>query len=937
MSIKVNKARWQQIQAILDGVLKQPENQRMRYIKHVCAKDQQLQRDIEDLLTAEDDAPSFLEEPAAALAKTLFGRLEPDANNEQPDMEGKKIGAYLLSELLGKGGMGVVYRGERFQGEFEQEVAIKLLSVSGKDQLSNSDKLERFQHEQQTLASLNHPNIAQLFDGGLTDDMQPYIVMEYVKGLDISRFCKDKNLNLKSRLKLIVQVAEVLAFAHSNLIVHRDIKPSNILINAAGQVKLLDFGIAKLLSDDMPSDLTKTGQSILTPGFAAPEQIKGLNITVATDIYQLGLVMYELITAHKAFSDKADSLYELARVMCEKSPTLPSVIAKEATHSNQVSQVTWSHKLNGDIDAICMKALRLEPEKRYSSMAEFAGDIKAHLAGLVVGARQKNMQYLFGSYCKRNWKPLLAGGSFLVILIAYTITVTVQSRQIKRALEKSLTETEKAQQVSDFMTGIFKSSDPNLVGLEEINAKQLLEKGQADIQQKLQDAPEIRAHMLGVLGDIYYSQGEYEQSSKLLEQALLQQKNSPNQDKYRLANMSTKLAISIGTMDHYEQSEQLLKESLAVYRPVFERSESLESISSSLVIDYAEALNAYALLLRTKGEYGLAEETFNRALGILASLPEMHNEMAVTHDGLAGVYKIQGHYGLAIENMRQSLDILEKVHGEQHSNFTGSLNNMVVILTDLERFDEAESLSKHSYAIQSSMLGPDHPNIAMTLRSLGILSHRKGNFVEAKRYLEQALDNKRQNLTEDNIIVAFILLFLGAVEQDMGHFDSAQKYYQTMLKVFRKYQVADRLLGRGLCQPASLAFARGNWHEAEELYSEALRLIPAGGARAARAQLGMARALLQTESDFPKAELLARGALQIRRDKYPPEHSLIGEAEAVLGQILLRTEKKQEALPLLISAEHILKARALYVQKVSAANLLQGVQQDLAKIKSKHL
>ena len=941
MSIKVNKARWQQIQAILDKVLKQPEHEQTPYLKRVCAEDLQLQNDIEALLRAEQDAPSFLDAPVADLVNTLFKQTKYEEDhsllNTEHDLKDKKIGAYVLREMLGKGGMGVVYRGERFQGEFQQEVAIKLLTFNEKDPLKNADRLERFQLEQQTLASLNHPNIAQLYDGGLSDDKQAYIVMEYVKGKDITAYCYENKLDLKSRLHLIIQVAEVLAFAHNNLIVHRDIKPSNILINESGQVKLLDFGIAKLLSDDLPSDLTKTGESMLTPGFAAPEQIKRQRITVATDVYQLGLVMYELITEHKAFSDHALSFYELAKVMCEKSPTIPSMIARQIDTENNTTPVSWSHRLNGDIDAICMKALRLEPEKRYRSVAEFADDLNAHLSNLPVAARQKNLQYLLSSYCKRNWKPLVAGSVFVIVLFAYAITVTLQSQQIKLALQKSLTETQKAKQVSDFMTDIFKSSDPNLVGLEEINAKQLLEKGQSDIQQKLQDAPEIKAHMLGVLGDIYYSLGEYGQSAKLLEQALLQLKKAPNQDTFRLANISTKLAISLGTMSDYEQSELLLKESLAIYQPLFESSKNIESIALNLVIDYAEAINAYALLLRLKGQYILAEETFNRALTILALLPKIHNEMAVAYDGLAGVYKLQGHYELALKNMRLSLDILEKVHGEQHSNFTSSLNNMVVILTDLERFEEAESLSKRSYAIQSSMLGSDHPDTARTLRSLGILSHRKGNFFEAKRYFNQALINIRQNLTDDNITVAFILLFLGDVEQDMGEFDSAQIHYESMLQIFHQYQVAKRLLGRGLCQPASLAFARGHWQEAKELYSQALELIPSGGVRAARAELGMARVLLQTDADLPKAESLARNALQTRQTKYPPEHSLIAEAEAVLGQILLHNGNTQAALPLLMSAERILKTRALYIQKASAANLLQGIQQDLANISSQQL
>lgn len=934
MSIKMDKARWQQIQVILDDTLKQPEKERLAYIKRVCDEDHNLRHDIEELLAAEQDAPTFLEEPAALLVKTLFGHPEADVSLGQQDLEGKKIGAYLLREQLGQGGMGVVYRGERFQGEFEQEAAIKLVSVSEKGQRNNADRFERFQHEQQTLASLNHPNIARLYDGGLTDENQPYIVMEYVKGKDITRYCNEQKLDLKSRLQLIIQVAEVLAFAHVNLIVHRDIKPSNILINESGQVKLLDFGIAKLLSEDIPSELTKTGESILTPGFAAPEQIQKRNITIATDVYQLGLVMYELITGYKAFSDKAESLYELARVMCEKSPTVPSQMEVQNARVDSSTPQAWQNKLRGDLDAICMKALRLESEQRYRSMAEFADDIKAHLAGTLVQARQKNVRYLVSSYCQRNWKLLLAGSAFFVIVIAYAATVTLQSQQIQMALDKSMIETEKAQQVSNFMTDIFKSSDPNVSGLEKISAQQLLEKGQADIQQKLQNAPEIRAYMLEVLGDIYFSQGEYQQSAKLFEQALNQEQKTPTQNLTRLANTMTKLAISLGSMDQYQRSEQLLQDSLALYSQIgiAERESSGQQWQGSTLIEYAETLNAYATVLRTKGQHVHAEQGFNQALSALQTLDYADNEMAVSYNGLAGVQHVQGQFDLAIDNMQKGLDVLEEVHGERHTYFTVALNNMVMMLTDLERFEQAQSLSKRSLKIQQSMLGDNHPNLTSTLRSLGILSHRQGNFTEAKTYLENALRIRRQSLNDDNVSIAVILLFLGAVEQDMGNVEQASEHYQKMLALFIKHSVSDRTLGRGLCQPASLALANGQWQEAKQLYSQALDLLPESGVRRAIAQLGFARASIHIDSDLTIAEQKARSALTTRRDKFPAEHSLVAEAEGILGLVLAHGDKASDAIPLLSSSEKVLKSHPLYALRKSHENLLSTVQQNLAQL-----
>lgn len=925
MKTKISKQRWQEIQSVLDELFVLSEAQKSLYLNKLKIRNPQLHVDVEYFIAAEQSAPTYLDQPAASLAKNLLTKSETK-NNPQGAV-GEKIGAYLLREIIGQGGMGTVYRGERQRGEFEQQVAIKLLSNISQGEEENSILLDRFQQEQQTLASLNHPNIAQLFDGGFTADNQPYIVMEYVEGVDIYQYCTDNQLGLEARLKLIVQVADVLAFAHKNLIIHRDIKPSNILINASGQVKLLDFGIAKLISNDQKSDLTKTGESIMTPGSAAPEQIKGMPITVATDIYQLGLVMYQLITDSQAFSDQAESLYELARVMCEKLPTTPSIMCTKSQQQDTAFASQWQKKLQGDLDAIVLKALRTESDHRYASMQEFGKDINAHLSGNLVEARQKNLQYLVSSYSRRHWKLVLIASSFLMIILAYAATVTVQSQRIKAALEQSELEAKKAQQVSQFMVNIFKTSDPNVSGLEEITALQLLEEGQQNIQQTLLEAPEIRAHMLSVLGDIYYSRGVYDQSEKLLALALEQQQQLPHIDPLETANILTKLAISYSTQNKYEQSETLLLDSLELHRTAFE-----QHLSETNHIAYAETLNAYADVLKTRGEYELAEKNFNNAIEIMKPYGDKQNELAIAYNGLAGTQHVQGHFSEAISNMREGLRILGLVHGEQHAYFNIALNNLVTILTDLEYFEEAAVLSKKSLQMQMERLGNDHPNVGNTLRSLGILAHRQGDFLTAREYLQRALNNKRQRLNEDNVTVGVILLFLGAVEQDMGRFDQASERYQAMLQIFKTYQVADRIMGRALCQPASLSLARGEWQKANQQYLDALSLLPEIGVRGAIAQLGFARSALYLQSDLNKAEALSRSALATRQQKYPDNHSLVAEAQAVLGLVLTKLNKPAQAAPLLNAANGVLSQHPIYALIQGQDNLLLNLNNALKQL-----
>ncbi|MEX2963887.1 tetratricopeptide repeat protein [Microbulbifer sp. TYP-18] len=912
--MKLTKERWERIQTIFSRVLRQPEESRYSFLQQICEKGSQLYREIELLLDAERMAPTFLEKsmPVNDEVHCVSPRLKT----------GDRLGAYRLCEEIGRGGMGVVYRAERQEGEFRQEVAVKLLRTPIGEGKAAPLGLKRFQLEQQTLASLNHPNIVQLFDGGVTENQQPYIIMEFVRGVNIHRYCSERALDLNARLSLIIKVAHVLGFAHRNLVVHRDIKPSNILIDGEGQVKLLDFGIAKLLSNELGKDLTQNGESVMTPGFAAPEQIKNERVTVGTDIYQLGLILYELITGHKAFSDQAESLYELSRVMCESCPTLPSVISKNGLHNDTYI----AKKLRGDLDAIALKALRREPEHRYSSVRDFAEDIQAHLDGNLVSARQGAFHYRVQNYIYRHWRALAVSVSFVCILIGYAVTVTIQSRGIQQALEKSVFEAEKAQQVSNFLVNIFKHSDPNVYGLDKISAQQLLENGEEKIQIDLREVPGIRSHMLGILGSIYYSQGVYEKSAELLRKAVDQQRKMANLDSLRLADTMTKLAISLSTMNQYEESEKLLQESLTIYQEIDQ-----QSVTNSTIVNQAETINAYANLFQKRGDYEKAKFYFKQAIHLAQEATRGQNEMAVALNGLGNIHHYQGRFEEATEHMRKVIKIQKLVHGEQHSSYTIALNNLATMLTDLERFEEATELSRQALSIQQKILGVDHPYIGETLRALGILSHRTGDFEAAVRYLQQALRVKRLKSQQDNIRIAVVLLWLGTALQDKGEFDAADQHYAKMLEIFQALKVTDKIMGRGLCQPASLALAKGDLETARQLYTQALDLMPETGVRTSIAQLGLARVLLAENKELFRAETLAKSALASRQAKYIFGHSMIAEAEAVLGLIQVE-HSPASAITLLKSSDTVLNSHPLFLQRHGAHNLVQSVQQALERL-----
>ncbi len=576
MPAKYSKEEWKRIDEVLDQVLDAEESERADLLNALCGNDQQLLVEVNRLLHAEASHSDTLEKPAISFANTLL-KQNNDLKTESKtvtDLSGMHVSVWQLKENIGQGGMGVVYRAERMKGDFQQVVAVKLLH---NDSAANQSLIERFHLEQQLLASLDHPNIAQILDGGMTERGQPYFVMEYVQGIPITQYCDAHKLGVDDRLRLSLQVAKALGFAHKKLIVHRDIKPNNILVTDKQEVKLLDFGIAKLLEQAPDMALTKTGESFLTPGFAAPEQLRNQAITVATDVYQLGLVIYELLTGKQAYRLEADSIAELVSIICERAPITPSQIAvssfpeisnESISRLRNASTQQLQGKLIGDIDALVSKLLSPLPEDRYSSMDAFSQDVHAYFEGLPISARSPTFSYQARKFLRRNWKGASTAALFIVIIIGYAVTVTIQAKEIETALQQSVKEQEKAKRVTDFLVNVFKAADPNVGGLQKITAQELLEKGRVRIQEDLRHLPEIQTHMLTLLGEIYFSQGGVPTSIEFLEESLVIQRsialdNIPKQVAF--ANTLTKLAIVYMYSGKYEQAAEIFKESLSLH------------------------------------------------------------------------------------------------------------------------------------------------------------------------------------------------------------------------------------------------------------------------------------------------------------------------------------------------------------------------------------
>ena len=428
MAQEMTPDHWQQIKRIFDQAIERETDQRDAFLAEACAGDDALRVEVEALLEGHAQASGFIEQPVLDQAAQLLEAIPNDS------LVGQQVGSYKVLREIGHGGMGQVYLAVRADDEYKKRVALKIVRRG----MDTQDIVRRFRHERQILAGLDHPNIAKLLDGGTTEDGLPYFVMEYVEGKPITDYCDDRKLSTVERLKLFRQVCAAIQYAHQNLVVHRDIKPSNILVTDEGIPKLVDFGIAKLLNPDLSGltlNPTATAMRLMTPEYASPEQVRGENITTASDVYSLGVVLYELLTGHRPYRVKNRLPHEILRIVCEGEPEKPStavsrveeVSTRDGSHTITLTPEVVSRtregepeklrrKLRGDLDNIVMMAMRKEPQRRYTTVNQLSEEVRRHLEGMPVVARKDTWAYRAEKFVKRN-KVIIAAA----VLIAATL------------------------------------------------------------------------------------------------------------------------------------------------------------------------------------------------------------------------------------------------------------------------------------------------------------------------------------------------------------------------------------------------------------------------------------------------------------------------------------------------------------------------------------
>ncbi|MCJ7826967.1 MAG: protein kinase, partial [Demequinaceae bacterium] len=643
---------------------------------------------------------TFLETPAQLITANFLERIShPYSEGDDPYI-GQRIGAYRVVREIDRGGMGTVYLAERDDEHFDRKVAIKILRTDR----DAKDIISHFVAERQILASLNHKSIAQLIDGGATDDGRPYIVMEYVDGMPIDRYCDSLELPVIERLQLFLQAAEAVEHAHRHLVVHRDFKPSNVLVTIDGKVKLLDFGIAKLLDD---GDLgaarveTRPGARLLTPEYAAPEQILGERVRTETDVYALAAVLYELLTGIRPYAGHARGSV-LERVIAGGLPTRPSAVVLTESPSDpkgepkqdrfkarRTGPEALARTLSGDLDAILLQGLMSRPEDRYSSVRELREDIERHLAGYPVTARGDARVYRARRFVWRHWAAVAAATAFLTLLAGSAIGLAVQRAAIVVERDRAEREVETARQLTTFLTEIFQSSDPGEQLGDTVTAGFLLERSTERVRTELADQPEIRAELLETLGSVYTSLGSYDEAREILEDAVQLRRDAPQPDPASLARG----LVLLGELLVGERSFEL---SLDPFR------------------------EASALLGADEGgkdlTLGRAEEGLGDAFLMLREIDS------------AEVYLAR-----AAERYRQS-------EGPPTRSYLGVLIGLAGIARENGDFEESERLYGQVLELDKEGKTLDRRTVAVTLNNLGFLRRTQGDDRGAADYYRRALD-----------------------------------------------------------------------------------------------------------------------------------------------------------------------------------------------------
>jgi len=876
---------WDTVEEILDRLLDSAE-QRMgwapgvlaRRLDELCGVDTALRREVEELLSRSNDRhdvldnglaaamPEILEDlvhcdEARAADVALSGRGGVEAQ-ESAGFVGRRIDRYRLLDILGRGGMGVVYLAERADRQFDKRVALKVMPRG----LESPERERRFLTERQILARLEHEHIARLLDGGVTDEGYPYLVMELVEGQPIDRYSEIEGLGTRRRLELFLDVCSAVHYAHRNLVIHRDLKPGNIQVAPDGTVKLLDFGVGKIL--DEPAGNQRTRFQPMTPDYASPEQRANRPVSTATDIYSLGAVLHRLLTG-----------------------TPPPRTGR--------SQSDTSAALDGDLGVIVSRAQSEDENERFGSASEMADDIRRYLQGLPIESRPRSARYRIGKFVGRHRVASAFAAAATLLAIVAVLTIARQNRIAARERDHARLEARRAQAVAELLGNLFGAADPYGEEAGELTARDLLERGESQVRTELAEQPAVQAEMLSTIGWAYSRLGEEARGQELLEAAVDLLRDPRSADQLALARALRRLAGIYRDQGRLDSAGLLLGEA----EEILERQGELESR------DAAYLFSELGRWHRSRDEDEIAAGLFRKSLRLFESLGDDSNA-AVEKLDLAVLLDRSDRRQEALQLKRQALATLVAIHGENHPLVAGTRNDIAITLHRLGDYQGAETLYREALRGAQQTLGREHPSLATNFTNLGKVLMDQGRFLEAEPYLLRAVELRGEDADSNALSRIAAEMNVATLDVALGRYDHAIARYRDGLERFEESTGPDSRASSRVRSLLGIAVHRqGDPVAAEPLLARALvaqrsEAVPSHLAETLVA-LG---AVLSDLGRAEDAEALLREGLVLWLDLLPPDHWRVAAARVELAGALLRmsspTEREiAEARRLLSSAK----------------------------------
>jgi len=819
--------RWQRIQDLFHQAADMPEPDQQAFLKKSCDGDDALIADVQAMLEADSKGTSLLDRDMANVAYQMMGA--PDSAIPAA----KEFGPYIIKELLGEGGMGVVYLAER--KDLGNLVAIKIL----RDAWLSPARRERFASEQCMQAQLNHPSIARLYDADTLPDGTPWFVMEYVEGMPITDYCQKFNCSIERRLQLFRQVCEAVQYAHAHAVIHRDLKPSNIFVKPDGGVRLLDFGIAKHIEDlDSPVNQTRTVMRMMTPAYASPEQIRGDSVGVQTDVYSLGVILFELLTDRLPFDLSNLKTGEAAAIIAGHEPGKPCNNAKSLGAT--VSKTAWA-----ELDVLCLTAMHKDLQRRYRSIEALVRDIDHYLSGEPLEAQPDTLRYRAGKFVRRNSRSVSAAAAVFVLVAGLVIFFTVR---LTKARNAALAEAARTQRIQSFMMNLFEGGDETTGPADDMRVITLVDRG-AQEARALDGEPAVQAELYETIGTIYQNLGKLDAAEKLINTSIEQRKKLFGEDSPEVAETLMQLSLVRDSQAQYDDAERIARQALDMSkRHLSPDHPQIAKVTSTL-----------GKVLEDRGEYDKAIPVLEEAMRLQTKPEGPTPELSGTLSELANCHFYAGHYDISNSLNLRALAMDRQLYGDRHPHISDDLINLGAIQAEKSQFAQAEKYYRQGLDIIQSFYGKDHPETASALTMIARVLIPQNRLSEAESMLREALEIEEHVYGKVHPRVASTLNELGTIANKQGKFKDAEADYTRMADIYREvYKGKHYYIGIALANLGGV-------------YGE--------------------------QKQYARAETLYRQALQMYAQTLPPDHQNVGITKVRLGRALLQQHRYTEAEP----------------------------------------